>query len=230
MDLPIVIALFVVALTIVVLFFLKRRKNNRRDVLLVGLVDAGKTVLFTQLAYNKSFTTQTSIKENVADFPVLNKANLKLVDIPGQERIRSKHLDQYKANARGVVFVIDAVSFFKQVRDVAEWFYTLLTDQTIASACPRVLVFCNKQDDPVAKGKSLIQSQLEKEMNVLRETRSNQLQGTSDLANNNSFLGKRGQDFQFSHLGPIKVEFVEGNVQGSQPAIQPVINWIQALA
>lgn len=45
---------------------------------------------------------------------------LRVVDIPGHERVRSKFFDQYKNIARGVVFVIDSTTVQKEIRDVAE--------------------------------------------------------------------------------------------------------------
>lgn len=44
-----------------------------------------------------------------------------MVDIPGNERLRNRFLEQYKYLAKGVVFVIDSVTVQKDIRDVAEW-------------------------------------------------------------------------------------------------------------
>ena len=52
----------------------------------------------------------------------------------------------------------------KQLKDVAEYLYTVLTEPTVAALRPPLLVFCNKQDQMQAKGAGLIRTQLEREM------------------------------------------------------------------
>lgn len=47
--------------------------------------------------------------------------------------------------SRGIVFVVDSAIFQKEVRDVAEFLYVLLTDAVIARNAPALLVACNKQ-------------------------------------------------------------------------------------
>lgn len=43
------------------------------------------------------------------------------------------------------MFVVDSAIFQKEVRDVAEFLYVLLTDAEIARNAPALLVVCNKQ-------------------------------------------------------------------------------------
>lgn len=50
---------------------------------------------------------------------------LKLVDVPGHERVRQRFFDTYKTTARGIVFVLDSFSLNKDIRDVAE--YTIIS-------------------------------------------------------------------------------------------------------
>jgi hypothetical protein len=45
---------------------------------------------------------------------------LRVIDIPGYERLRVKFFDEYKGVTRGIVYVIDSVTFQKDIRDVAE--------------------------------------------------------------------------------------------------------------
>ena len=89
---------------------------------------------------------------------------LELVDIPGHERLRQTALDRYKAGARGLLFVVDSTTVQKQLKDVAEYLYTVLTEPTVAALRPPLLVLCNKQDQLQAKGAGLIRTQLEREM------------------------------------------------------------------
>ena len=46
---------------------------------------------------------------------------LRLVDVPGHERLRMKFFDQYKETTRALIFVIDTMTFQKDLRDVAEY-------------------------------------------------------------------------------------------------------------
>lgn len=46
---------------------------------------------------------------------------------------------------RAVVFVVDSAIFQKEVRDVAELLYSLLTDSVVVKNAPTLLVACNKQ-------------------------------------------------------------------------------------
>lgn len=103
----------------VILFLWKKRKTSRTDLLLTGLCDSGKTALFSQLLYSKESETFTSITENVGEYKC-NKGVLRLVDIPGHERLRIKFFDQYKSYAKAIVYVVDSVTFQKDIRDVAE--------------------------------------------------------------------------------------------------------------
>lgn len=47
--------------------------------------------------------------------------------------------------SRAIVFVVDSAIFQKEVRDVAEFLYILLTDTVICRNAPALLVACNKQ-------------------------------------------------------------------------------------
>lgn len=204
----IITAVIVIILTLVLLAIWKYRRNARRGILLLGMCDSGKTLIFSRLIHNRYVQTQTSVKENAGDY-IVKSGFLRVIDIPGHERVRSKFFDQFKVVARGIVYVIDSVTYHKEIHDVAEFLYNILSDSVVANNSPPVLILCNKQDQPLAKGSKVIQSYLEKEMNVLRVTKSNQLESTNDSGNTNNILGKKDKDFEFSHLHPLKVEFAE---------------------
>ncbi|RLU15480.1 hypothetical protein DMN91_012474, partial [Ooceraea biroi] len=77
-----------------------------------------------------------------------------------------------------------------------EYLYNLLSD--VQRNVP-VLILCNKQDQTVAKGCAVTRTMLEKEMNLLRMTKTSQLEGT-DASSTNVFLGKQEKDLEFSHF------------------------------
>ncbi|KGL83559.1 Ovotransferrin, partial [Tinamus guttatus] len=192
--------------------------GGRRAVLLLGLCDAGKTLLFARLLAGRYRDTQTSITDSSGAYRVSSDkgANVTLIDLPGHESLRLQFLERFKAAARALVFVVDSVAFQREVKDVAEFLYQVLVDSTVLKNAPALLIACNKQDVTMAKSAKLIQQQLEKELNTLRVTRSaapTSLDGPA--AGGPAQLGKKGKDFDFSQL-PMKVEFVECSARGSK--------------
>lgn len=66
-----------------------------------------------------------------------------------------------------------------------------------------------QQDVGLAKGSAVIRRELEKELNLLRDTHSRTLQGTDDIpVVDHMFLGRVGHDFNFDDV-PLKVFFCE---------------------
>lgn len=63
------------------------------------------------------YKNQLNKKINLRNF--LQKT-LRIVDLPGQDRLRNKYFDQYKNNAKAIVYVVDSVTIQKEIRDVAE--------------------------------------------------------------------------------------------------------------
>ncbi|KAL2085086.1 hypothetical protein ACEWY4_018406 [Coilia grayii] len=215
--LGIFVALAVVIFTIVLLKFFLGSKTTRNAVLLVGLCDAGKTLLFSRLLLGTFKRTQTSIAESSASYKAKNDRGTSwtLVDMPGHESLRPQYIEKFKASARALVFVVDSAVFQKEVRDVAEFLYSLLTDSTLTTSAPSIIVACNKQDIKMTKSAKLIQQQLEKELNTLRVTRSAALTSQDGSVGGAVYLGRKGRDFDFSQL-PMRVEFVECSARGHQ--------------
>jgi len=228
----IVIAIFTVLITIGFLLW-HYKKAARKAVLLMGLSDAGKTLIYTQLLHHKFVRTHTSVKENSGEYDC-GKGLLSIIDIPGHERLRAKFFDEYKQAAKGIVYIIDSITVQKDVRDVAEFLYTLLSDPVVANHSLPFLILCNKQDQTMAKGCSVIKSLLEKEMNVLRMTKLSQVESMTETANNNTFLGKKEKDFEFAHLLPLKVDFAESAAVQRDPEEPADVNgltkWILQIA
>ncbi|XP_072949100.1 signal recognition particle receptor subunit beta [Epargyreus clarus] len=230
---------YITLLSLVVLLFtllfwwcFSRRRHARRSVLFTGLSDSGKTLLFVRLAYSQYRPTFTSMRENVEEYVTSNNT-LRIVDLPGQERLRNKFFDQYKNSAKAIVYVVDSVTFQKEIRDVAEYLYTILQDPVVQSNCPPLLILCNKQDQPMAKGSQVIKSFLEKEINLVRVTKSSQLQSVDPSeSNNTAYVGKLGKNFEFAHLN-CKVDIVEGSANtgddDNPTDIKAVQEWISKL-
>uniref|UniRef100_A0A8C4RXM0 Signal recognition particle receptor subunit beta n=1 Tax=Erpetoichthys calabaricus TaxID=27687 RepID=A0A8C4RXM0_ERPCA len=179
--------------------------------------------------------TQTSITDSSASYRVTGDKNstLTLIDIPGHESLRLQFLEKFKSAARAIIFVVDSAIFQKEVRDVAELLYIVLTDDIIEKNGIALAVACNKQDVVMSKSSKLIQQQLEKELNTLRVTRSAALSSLDDSTGTGSmYLGKKGKDFEFSQL-PFKVDFIEcsarGSKEDSEPDIRELEKWLHSI-
>ncbi|CAH0555451.1 unnamed protein product [Brassicogethes aeneus] len=225
----IIIAVVVILLTLVIFALYKRRKSTKRGVLLTGLCDSGKTVLFSQLVHNKYVNTHTSIKENIGNF-IINNDVLKIVDIPGHERLRNKFFENHKNFAKGIVFVVDSMTLQQDIRDAAEFLYNIITDPVILSNNVSLLILCNKQDQTLAKGCNVIKSIFEKELNTLRFTKAHQLESVDPKSKKTSGLGDMNKDFDFSIL-PVKVEFAQSFGCNKQKTcnIEELNNWLQKI-
>ncbi|XP_060078330.1 signal recognition particle receptor subunit beta-like [Ylistrum balloti] len=232
--LGILVAVAVVFLTIVILLFVSRKGNARHSVLLLGTCDAGKTLLFSRLVKDirDDVMTVTSMDTNIGNYKVKTKnKSLRIVDVPGHERLRMQYFDKHKHMARGVVFVVDSGTLMKEVKEVAEYLYTCLSDSVISNSTVPVLVACTKSDLTLKKGKDVIKKNLAAEMSIMRVTRSaalQQLEGPA--ANNNTFLGKRNKDFAFEDLKPLKVDFASCSAQTDNMDLSELESWLEKLA
>ncbi|XP_011632662.1 signal recognition particle receptor subunit beta [Pogonomyrmex barbatus] len=211
--LGILAAVFAIIITLVLFALWCKKKSAGHIILLTGLSDSGKTLIYARLLCSKFVKTYTSLKENVGNI-LINNNSLRIVDIPGDERLRSKYFDKYKSSAKGLVYVIDSVTIQKEIRDVAEYLYNLLSDSDIQKNIP-ILILCNKQDQTMAKGCAVIKTLLEKEMNLLRMTKTSQLEAM-DASSTSVFLGKQGKHFEFSHLDS-QIDFAESYAFNKDP-------------
>ncbi|GLV32465.1 Signal recognition particle receptor beta [Carabus blaptoides fortunei] len=167
--------------------------------------------------------------ENTGEY-LVNKKSLRIIDIPGHERLRGKFFDSYKNTAKGIVYVVDSLTLQKEVKDVAEFLYVILTDSTVMSASPQILILCNKQDELLSKGSFVIKTLLEKEMNTLRITQSNQLESVDPSKSKKVFLGKEDKDFDFSCVPPYNIEFEECQACSEDTKIDVLKKWLNKIA
>ncbi len=82
---------------------------------------------------------------NAGTVDLPGKKPLSVIDIPGHERLRYKSLDKNKDSARAIIYVIDASTITKGIRDTTEYLFRVLSDSTIHGNKTPVLVVCNKQ-------------------------------------------------------------------------------------
>jgi len=226
-TLGILVAVLVGFFTLAIIFFLTTKKKFGRGILLCGTCDSGKTTLLGQLIKGKPLETYTSMKENCGVLVLGGKKPVNLVDVPGHERIRDNILNNYAGSARGIIYIIDSALISKQIRDVTEFLFNILSRPDIFRTKPRLLVACNKQDVGLVKGATSIESMLEKEITALRVSRSIRLDGTDGEGVDQIQIGKPGS-FLFKDLG-MKVEFIEISAQDAD-TLGPLKDWISAVA
>jgi len=202
--LALLVAVFVIVFTTLYLFG-RGSGSKQRIIALVGRADAGKTQLFSELVGARGVQLVTSVKENVMDGVDFGKKQWQLVDVPGSEKVRRQIFDHYKAQLKGIVFVVDSCTFSKESKDVAECFYDFLSDSAVKKI--PILVSCNKQDLPLAKAQDVVRKQLEKEFSALNKTKSAALE-TTHGADERRTLGKAGSEFNFDQLSQ-KILFCE---------------------
>jgi len=227
-TIPIIVGVAVGILTLLLIYLFTKRRSLGRDVLITGICDSGKTTILSQLVSGKTGQTYTSMNHNRFSLPVENKAAVELVDVPGSDRVRGQVIDQFSGSARAVVFVVDSNTVSKQVRDVAEYLHFLLTNKNINSNSPPLLIVCNKQDSGMAKSSGAVKALLEKEIEKVRMTRSNQLAGTQNESRDSVFLGREGKTFELKDLG-CKVDFEEASAL-ELDSLKGVRQWISDMA
>ncbi|XP_054153910.1 signal recognition particle receptor subunit beta-like [Oppia nitens] len=224
----IIVAVIAVVLPIL-FYYIFSRKSQRNAVILVGLSDAGKTVLFSQLIAKKFVTTVTSMQQISAFLKLTNGKTIELIDIPGFERLRMKYFDDYKVRAKAVIFVIDSTDFASNGKDVADLCYNYLVDLFVSSNRIPFLMACTKQDETRAKSSKVIQKQLEREITTIRETRIGALSSTGDDDSFRAILGKPNKEFSFNDIkNPI--DFIDCSAAESNTQLDSVLNWIKSIA
>lgn len=178
-----------------VIFLKKGKKEN--TVFLVGLSGSGKTTLFYYLIAKQNTPTITSQIPNEYDIVKSNK-RMHLVDLPGHPRIRTEVMNRLK-EATGIIFTIDSETVLKNMSDIANFLYDILSDTTIIQNKVPFLILATKSDIKGSRDIDLIQQELEKELDFIRSNRftANYVEhGESEQL----FLGEEGKEFTFAQL------------------------------
>ncbi|KAH1000445.1 hypothetical protein HUJ04_000351, partial [Dendroctonus ponderosae] len=180
------------------------------------------------LVYNRHVATFTSSQDNEGQFNTQKQNFVTLVDLPGFHSIRQQFFEKYKAASKGIVYVVDSVTLAQNVRDAANVLYNILIDPTVVKNRPQLLILCNKQDQTLAKGCTVIKSMLEKELNTLRNTQLNQLRQLDAKETVGGKLGDPSKEFSFGSLH-CKVEFAESFAcsKSGDVHLETLKNWIR---
>jgi len=226
-PLTVLISFLVVFTTIVILWWAKNRlKKARRGecLLLCGVSNSGKTLLFSRLTMGIAKRTLTSMAVNRGSMILENpsserpKKKIHIIDIPGNLRIRQRDFNTEKSSAKAIIFVIDSTKINDESKDVSDYLYDILREKTFRQQHLPLLIFCNKQD--INNDNETIQSirnLLENELTMKRKTRASSVGVHQGKIESNDDIGRQGKEtFEFNDIKDIQIEFVDGSALGTE--------------
>lgn len=146
----------------------------------------------------------------------------------GFERLRDKYWNDLKKGVRSIVFVVDSYQITSNIKDVADYFYTILADKLVISQKIPILVACNKQDKPKSKAAKVIRTLLEKEINSIRETRAAALESTDGDNERSRVIGSLDREFSFNDLKNT-IDFVDCIAESKEDSscqIEDITCWL----
>jgi len=211
------------------------RTGARGDaILLLGVSDSGKTVAFFKLWKGNAvpIATHTSMKPNEERFVIHKDLNsvpsskpVRIVDFPGDPRVRTILSNLYLRDARAIVFFVDAIQFQRESRVVAEYLLDLMSDKTIRKAHKRLpmLVAVNKSDEPGAASVEAVRLKLEREIEQLRKTRAAS-EVHADESDRRLSVGLDDKKFEFSDA-PFEVSFTA--TVAAKGDLKEVVSFVQ---
>ncbi|CAB3398930.1 unnamed protein product [Caenorhabditis bovis] len=208
LPIEILIAAILGLITILGAAFWFFQGKKRDTILIAGLSDSGKTVIFSQLvmkgAQPKTFTSMVE--------------NSLTLNFKGQVR--------NEKNILKIVFVVDSATFSKKSRDVAELLYDVCLEN---EAKAPILVACHKQDHALAKTDQVIRSTLEKEFGLINNSRSASLKSTDGSESRSSTLTQTGADFKWGDLKKQKIDFVlSSSIEGAEYGIDEIRGFVRS--
>lgn len=221
-----ILSTFLVLLLTVAIFWWYRSRNQvgRRGecLLLCGLSNAGKTLLFLRLVKNLAKQTVTSAVTN-RDFMDIevsstNKSakKIEVIDIPGNSRIREREFSANKLSAKAILFVVDSTTIQDESKEVADYLYDILREKSFRYQRVPILIFCNKQDlNNGNESSDSIRRLLEAELTVKRRTRASSVavhQGKTEQVEDIGHPNK--ENFEFADVKDLKIKFIDGSALG----------------
>lgn len=209
---PVIVAVVVVALSII-LYLLCGKKSAKGDtVLLLGEMNSGKSAIFFQLGQGEFRETVTSMASNQGKFVPAALADVQkgdgylYVDFPGHGSRRST-LSKHFPSARGIVLLVDATDPSK-AQKTAQYLYTLMSEPSLGKRRVPLLLTFNKTD--LADRLMDIPAFKEKVLGYIEQTRHLQSDisdiGSEEHTSENVKVGREGVPFKFAH-SPFPIEF-----------------------
>ncbi|KAI9294448.1 P-loop containing nucleoside triphosphate hydrolase protein [Neoconidiobolus thromboides FSU 785] len=242
----------IVLLVVGVLVYLKfnnKLLNERDAFILTGLSNSGKTTLFTLLRTGLMLPTHTSLKSNEAlvrpvdeEGEPLTEKMMKIIDVPGHDKLRAQLINKYENSIKGIVFMIDAFSATRNIIKVSEALYDILSQPFVIENSLPILIIANKSDLATSISIPRLKSLLESEIDKQRESKSSSLMeslGEENEEQSNVFLGYENKKFEFTDLNTNSVDFLSLSL-GSLPKtkdgknsvnynqLREILNWTES--
>jgi signal recognition particle receptor subunit beta len=226
-PLTVLIAFLVVFTTIIILWWAKKRSGKARRgecLVLCGISNSGKTLLFSRLTMGIAKRTLTSMAVNHGSMIIENPSSdrpskkIHVIDIPGNLRIRQRDFTANKTSAKAIIFVIDSATINKESKDVSDYLFDILREKTFRQQRLPLLIFCNKQDiNNENESIQSIRQLLENELTMKRKTRASSVAVHQGKGESNDDIGQAGKDtFEFNDVKDIQIEFIDGSALGTE--------------
>ncbi|KAF4758846.1 hypothetical protein FOZ63_024975, partial [Perkinsus olseni] len=200
-------------------------------VMLMGPCGGGKTAMFSWWKSRNHPETVSSIRPNreVVTLPTGKQAEV--VDFPGHRRLKLESYELLR-NCACICYVL-ASTDRAMVKEAAESLYDLFTHQLFLKQLPPMLLVMNKQDKPTHRTTRRVLGDLNKEIERLRTSRGQVLEGDDEVDN---FLGVEGEAFDIEQHAPVPVEVAEysaatvgkGTTEDAD-VVDVVADWVTAI-
>ncbi|KAI0320116.1 signal recognition particle receptor beta subunit-domain-containing protein [Amylostereum chailletii] len=144
-----IVSLGLAVFAVVLAVWFKRKTSSRGNALLfVGPPDSGKTALLSMLVYKQMLPTHASMQINTSMLTLAGRPPISVVDVPGHPRIRDQFKD-HLADARALIFVVDASTVSRNGPEVAEHLHYILNAVTSlppSQTPPALVILAHKSD------------------------------------------------------------------------------------
>ncbi|KAF9246171.1 signal recognition particle receptor beta subunit-domain-containing protein [Melanogaster broomeanus] len=194
------LSLAVTVLLFVVLSFTRRKSKFRGNaLLLVGPPDSGKTAIMSNLAFNQTLPSHTSLQTNSTQVVLSPTQTLRVIDVPGHPRIRDQ-FREHLADAKAIAFVVDSSTISRNAPVVAEHLHHVLhaiTSLPPTQPTPALLILAHKID-------------------VLRSGASSNSATEVAISRVRTILERELEKRRTSQLGGVGMESLGGEGEGSE--------------
>jgi len=205
----------------------KLRRTRGNMTLILGQCGSGKTALFFRLRDREDVQSVSSLSPHrdsfslkIGDAEEQTLGPLEVMDFPGHLRFRSRAAELVK-EARCIVYVVDSEDK-PRLKDVAEHFYELLTNQDVLDLHTPILLACNKCDLSSARSEKAIVDEIEREIEQMRVSRAATLEGQDQA---DSYLGIDGQKFKLLEHSPCPIQTCRISVKKAE--LEPLYDFLQ---
>ncbi|KAJ5073058.1 signal recognition particle receptor subunit beta [Anaeramoeba ignava] len=183
----ILILLIIIIIIVGIIWWKFIHKGKKlKTIMILGLCEAGKTVLYYQLKDGIFVETQSSMKENETRTIKLKKKNkdekeseknkeVHLLDWPGHARLRGK-LDQFYPILDAIIFVLDSSDTqLETITSTAEFIYQIFTDPKMNMSPIPFLFACNKSDLYTSYSPSKLKQIIQVEFNRIKDSKTDKI-------------------------------------------------------